>query len=423
MSLPEHRKEDTGPEHPVGISGPAADLPNRDAPRSIFGHPVADHAQGRLFRLAHRRKSGLFNGPMTGRKWLLSVGLMILLSGAVRAQVPAMHTPLIVGTKEAPPFAMKGPDGKWTGISIDLWQDLAAQLKLRYEFREMDLDHLLSGVTNGTLDASVAAVTVTSDRERVMDFTHPFYITGLGIAVSAPAYRPWMAVLRRVLSRQFLAVITLLALLLTGVGLLMWLFERRQNSEQFGGKAHEGIGSGFWWSAVTMTTVGYGDKAPRTLVGRLLGVVWMFAGIIIVSSFTAAITSALTISQMGSSLHGPAGLPDVRVAAVASSTAEQYLQGRHISFQSYPDALGALQALAAGKADAVVYDAPILQYLARQNFPGAISVLPHTFVRQDYAIAVAQGSPLRETLDRVLEREIRSPRWQEVIDRYLGREE
>jgi polar amino acid transport system substrate-binding protein len=256
-----------------------------------------------------------------------------------------------------------------------------------------------------------------------MDFTHPFYTTGLGIAVSAPSGTPWLAVLRRILSRQFLAVIGMLALVLMGVGFLVWLFERRRNSEQFGGKPVHGIGSGFWWSAVTMTTVGYGDKAPRTLPGRVIALIWMFTGIIIISSFTAAITSALTVGQIGSSIRGPGDLPGVRVAAVANSTGEQYLRGRHVSYRNYADALGALQALEAGRADAVVYAAPILKYLARENFPGIITVLPNTFARQDYAIAVPQGSPLRETLDRVLESEIRSPRWQEIIYHYLGSDE
>lgn len=364
-----------------------------------------------------------FNERMTERaRWLI----LWLLFGAgflAPAQAPAIHAPLIIGTKEAPPFAMKGADGKWTGISIELWQDIAAKLNLDYRFQQMDLDQLLSGVESNSVDAAVAAITVTADRERVMDFTHPFYTTGLGIAVAAPTGTPWLGVLRRLLSWQFLTVIGLLALLLIGVGFLIWLFERRNNPEQFGGRLLDGVASGFWWSAVTMTTVGYGDKAPRTLGGRLIALVWMFAAIIIISSFTAAITSALTVSQLGSSIRGPGDLPGVRVGAVASSTGEQYLNRRNVSYQSFPDALNALRALAAGRVDAVVYDAPILQYLTKTDFPGTLSVLPNIFVRQDYAIAVPQGSPLREKLDRVLEREIRSPKWQEVIYHYLGRNE
>jgi len=362
-------------------------------------------------------------GFMIRRLSLLNHLLLFLTCFAGHAQVPTTHTPLIVGTKVAPPFAMKGADGQWTGISIELWQELAAQLKLDYQFKELELESLLSGVESNSLDAAVAAITVTSDRERVMDFTHPFYTTGLGIAVFAPSGPPWLAVLRRVLSWQFLTVIGLLTLVLMSVGLLVWLFERRRNSEHFGGKAIEGIGSAFWWSAVTMTTVGYGDKAPRTFAGRVVGLIWMFAAIIIISSFTAAITSALTVSQLGSSIRGPGDLPGVRVAAVASSTGEQYLKLRQINYQGFPDALSALKALASGLADAVVHDAPILKYLAKEKFAGTVTVLPNTFIRQDYAIAVPQGSPLRETLNRVLEREIRSPHWQEIVFHHLGRDE
>jgi polar amino acid transport system substrate-binding protein len=61
--------------------------------------------------------------------------------------------------------------------------------------------------------------------------------------------------------------------------------------------------------------------------------------------------------------------------------------------------------------------------LARQRFPRRIRVLPHTFVRQDYAIAVPQGCPLREILDRALESKIRSPRWREIVCHDLGQED
>ena len=191
---------------------------------------------------------------MIRRALLLCSGLLVWSCAVAQAQTPVVHNPLIVGTKEAPPFSMKDSEGQWTGISIELWQNLAAELKLDYQFKEMDLEDLLSGVQSNSLDAAVAAITVTSERERVMDFTHPFYTTGLGIAVSAPNGTPWLAVIRRVLSWQFLAIIGTLALVLMCVGLLVWLFERRKNSEQFGGKTVHGIGSAFWWSAVTMTT-------------------------------------------------------------------------------------------------------------------------------------------------------------------------
>jgi len=53
-----------------------------------------------------------------------------------------------------------------------------------------------------------------------------------------------------------------------------------------------------------MTTVGYGDKAPVTLAGRVVGLLWMPASIILISGFTAAIASALTVGQLDHSISG-----------------------------------------------------------------------------------------------------------------------
>jgi ABC-type amino acid transport substrate-binding protein len=211
-----------------------------------------------------------------------------------------------------------------------------------------------------------------------------------------------------------------LGLLLLGTGVLVWFFERRRNPDQFGGGAAKGIGSGFWWSAVTMTTVGYGDKAPLTLGGRIVGLVWMFAAIIMISSFTAAITSSLTLTGLGANVRGPADLMGVRTAVVANTTAEGYLRSNLIDATGFDSGEEALEAVAAGKFDALVYDAPILRYLVKEAFKERIQVLPNTFTRQDYGIALPPGSPLREPLNQALIAEIRDYRWQELLLFYLG---
>lgn len=360
-------------------------------------------------------------GQSRRRRCVLSVLVLALSSplfGADSAGAPGR--PLVIGTKHAPPFAIRSPDGTWSGLSIELWREIAEELQVPYELREADLEGLLAGLADGSFDVVAAALTVTSEREARIDFSHPFQSSGLGIAVAAGGGSGWVTVLRRVFSIELLQVVGALLLVLLAAGVLVWLFERRRNPEQFGGQGARGIGAAFWWSAVTMTTVGYGDKAPVTVGGRIVGVLWMFAGVILISSFTAAITSSLTVAQLEAPVQGPEDLPDARVGTVPGSTSAAYLQRRGIPGRPFPAVEQALAALAAGEVDAVVYDAPILLYLARHGREKGLRVLPETFERQDYALGLPSGSPFREPLNRALLSRISRPAWRQVEERYLG---
>jgi ABC-type amino acid transport substrate-binding protein len=208
--------------------------------------------------------------------------------------------------------------------------------------------------------------------------------------------------------------------LLTFIGLLVWLAERRRNP-QFQGGPLRGIGSGLWWSAVTMTTVGYGDKAPATLPGRTIAMVWMFTSVIIVSSFTAAIATALTVDQLDKSIAGIDDLYQSQILTLRGSTSEAFLKRNMMRYKVSPSLSEALGAVADGKADALVYDAPILRFLVSSVYPDKLRVLHLVLQRQDYGIALPSGSPLREEVNRVLLEIVRSDEWQTLLDRYLGR--
>ena len=365
--------------------------------------------------------------------FLAPLALFPLLVSGLPTPAPAQEAPaaerggafqppertLVVGTKEAPPFAMKAEDGTWYGLSIDLWRSVAEELEITYELEERSLEELISGLEDGSLDASVAALTLTAEREARVDFSHPFYSSGLGIAVAPTRGMDWSALLESFFSPALLQAVGMLVLVLFGFGLLVWLFERRHN-EQFGGAAAEGLGHAFWWSAVTMTTVGYGDKAPVTVGGRIVALVWMFAGVIMISTFTAAIASALTVASLGTKVQGPEDLPGARVATVTGSTSERYLEERFLRYDGVDELAEALGMAAEGQVDAVVYDAPILQYLAARPEGGGLQVLPQTFERQLYAIALPEGSELREGINRELLATVSDPAWQEVLERYLG---
>ncbi|MFZ0052316.1 MAG: ion channel, partial [Desulfobaccales bacterium] len=204
-------------------------------------------------------------------------------------------------------------------------------------------------------------------------------------------------------------------------GIVVWLFERKRNPEHFGGNTIQGVGSGFWFSAVTMTTIGYGDKLPKTMGGRIVSLIWMFSGLILASIFIATITSMLTVKQLETSVRGLEDLRKALVGTMPYTTSESFLKNNLISFKTYKSIDDGLEALLDGKIKAFVYDAPELRYKIKQRFQGKLDVLPHTYSQENYGIALVNNSPLRKSINRVLLQKIRQQEWQETLNRYLGR--
>lgn len=349
---------------------------------------------------------------------LLAIFLTIPAGGPAAAQQTG--EPMVIATRDAPPFAMQGRDGEWEGVSISLWRDMMEELDLPYRFEAASLEDMVQGVADGRFGAGVAALTVTREREEVVDFTHPFHTTGYGIAVRSEA--GWWLGLRNLFSPAFLSAVGALALILLASGFAMWLFERKRNPDQFGGSTAQGIGAGFWWSAVTMTTVGYGDKAPVTTGGRAVALVWMFASVIIISGFTAAIASAITVGSLSTGIGSLRDLRSASVGTVPASASAAFLETENIAFQDYETVDAALAALAGGKLEAVVYDAPLLQYRLKMGPYGGVEMLDGLYGRQDYAVSLPPGSPLREGLNQAMLRQMADPEWNALKDRYLGKD-
>ncbi len=114
-------------------------------------------------------------------KWLSSVlaAFMILTVGSL-----AFAADLRVGVDTAfVPFEFKGPDGKYTGFDVDLWEAIAKRIDVKYELVPMDFNGLIPGLTTGNLDAVLAAIFIKSSREKAIDFSHPYFRAGLKVMV------------------------------------------------------------------------------------------------------------------------------------------------------------------------------------------------------------------------------------------------
>ncbi|XP_057296850.1 uncharacterized protein LOC130625765 isoform X1 [Hydractinia symbiolongicarpus] len=103
------------------------------------------------------------------------------------------------------------------------------------------------------------------------------------------------ALLKACLGLWPLFLITLLLAFIAGA--IGWICDTRYNEEEFPRPFVNGVLEGFWWSFISMTTVGYGDKSPKSAQARAFAVIWIIMGITICSMFTAALTSAITESS------------------------------------------------------------------------------------------------------------------------------
>jgi polar amino acid transport system substrate-binding protein len=348
------------------------------------------------------------------------------LASAAGAQTngsaPAAKPPLSIATKPTPPFAMKTKDGAWTGLAVELMREVASTLGRPIAWREVDtVGALLEQASTGQVDASIAAITITAAREKSVDFSHSYYETGLAIAVPRTRGASFWSGLQALTSPAFLGTVALLTGLLLAAGALVWLIERRRNPQHFERHPVKGIGSGFWWAAVTMTTVGYGDKAPVTPLGRFVAVIWMFAALILTAVFTAQLTSALTLQRLSGPVASARDLPDNRIGIVADTASRDYFDARSITSIPFPSVAAGLSALEAGLIDAFVHDEPILRYDLLRNYPGRFELLPEVIDPQLYGIALPPRSPLREPLNQALLDLLASPRWSAIEKTYLGR--
>jgi len=344
----------------------------------------------------------------------------LLWAAPVMAQTPP-EEPLRIGTHQSPPFAMKSGDGSWSGISIEFLDLLATEMGVRVELVETDLEGMITGVAEGRLDASIAAITVTFEREKIVDFSYPYYLSGLGVAVASQPASSFGAILDAVTSRDFLVTIGVLVGLLAIVGSLQWLLERRANPGQFEPQAARGLFSGFWWAAVTMTTVGYGDKAPITFLGRLLGLLWMFSALILMALIVAQLTAAVTEHQIGDPFRDASDLTDTPVGYVEGAASISDIRAAGIRPLPSTGVVEGLEALRSGRIEAFVHDAPILIWAVAET--DGVRMTPIRFAPQNYAIALPEGSPHREALNLAILEVLDSPIWQSILRRYLGTDE
>lgn len=323
---------------------------------------------------------------------------------------------LVIGVTEAPPFVVQEGEN-FSGLSLESWRLVNRELDADYEFKKYEnLEALLSAVEEGEVDFSINPITVTDQRMQRMDFSQPYFISYTGIARKGGSSL-WRYI-SNIFSWNFLSAILILVSVIFIFGFLVWIFERKRNAEEFGEGAG-GILQGFWWSAVTMTTVGYGDKSPRTLGGRVIGFIWMFLAIIMISTLTAGIASSLTMQNMQDDIGSVQDLDRFNVYTVKSSSAQELLDQYGINSNKLPNATEGFDILSENDKNLLIYDKPILSYLIEENeMEEELVVLENSLKKDYYSYSFPKDSELLDKIDPILVGTLKTLDWTSLIAEY-----
>ncbi|CAK9315572.1 unnamed protein product [Citrullus colocynthis] len=161
-----------------------------------------------------------------------------------------------------------------------------------------EYNSLVYEVSQNKYDAAVGDITIVTNRTKIVDFTQPFMESGLVVVtvVKQEKSSPWAFL--RPFTVQMWAVT---AIFFIFVGAVVWILEHRTN-EEFRGPPRQQLITIFWFSFSTMF-FSHKENTVSTL-GRLVLIIWLFVVLIINSSYTASLTSILTVQQLTSKIEG-----------------------------------------------------------------------------------------------------------------------
>lgn len=331
------------------------------------------------------RPSGIF-------LWLFSLAAIL---GALSPAMAQSSKELVVVIKPVEPFVFT--EGKKpSGYSIDLWEEAARNTGVQYRYKQVQtIPEMLEELASGKADVAVGALSINSQREKVIDFTHPIYESGLGLLVRAQSGAPdYLAALLRP-GMATLLLVLICALVLNAH--LIWFFEHPHN-EEFPKNYWHGIGEAFWYALMLLIVLGT-EKSVVRWPTRVAQLIWVVVGVTLFSYVTASFASAMTVSQLNSDIAGLESLKSNEVGTLKDSQSETFLKTRGFNPVRFDNLTAALKGLEEDKIRAVCYDLPMLKYQLKENPREGFAILPVVYEPHSYGFGLQKDSPYRKELN------------------------
>uniref|UniRef100_A0A6P7F4M4 Glutamate receptor ionotropic, NMDA 3A-like n=1 Tax=Diabrotica virgifera virgifera TaxID=50390 RepID=A0A6P7F4M4_DIAVI len=271
---------------------------------------------------------------------------------------------------------------------------------------------IVGDLVSGAAHMSFAALSVSSIRSEVIDYSVPYFFSGVSF-LAAPQQKseiPLMAFLLPFSPELWIAIFTSLNITAIAVAIYEWLSPfglnpwGRQRSKNFS------MSSALWvmWGLLCGHLVAF--KAPKSWPNKFLINVWGGFSVIFVASYTAniaALIAGLFFHNTVSNYHDRSLLSQ-KVGAPRSSAAEYYVQRanqllwQHMHKYSLESIEEGVKRLRNGSLDILIADTPVLDYYRATDHGCKLQKIGDSINEDSYAIGMAKGFPLKDSISAVI---------------------
>ncbi|XP_039287193.1 glutamate receptor 1-like isoform X1 [Nilaparvata lugens] len=359
-----------------------------------------------------------------------------------------VEEPYIMLRSAEPGEILQGND-RFEGYCKDLADLIAKRLGINYELRivkdgqygaeNSDVkggwDGMVGELIRKEADMAIAPMTITSERERVIDFSKPFMSLGISIMIKKPVkQKPGVFSFLNPLSKEIWVCVIFSYI---GVSIVLFIVSRFSPYEwrlisyaeetnhhnmlhQVPGATPSVLANDFsilnslWFSLGAFMQQGC-DISPRSISGRIVGSVWWFFTLILISSYTANLAAFLTVERMVAPINSPEDLASQteveygtlyhgstwdffrRSQITLYSKMWEFMNSRkHVFVRTYDEGIRRVR-MSKGKY-ALLIESPKNDYINERE-PCDTMKVGRNLDSKGFGVATPLGSPLREDIN------------------------
>lgn len=300
---------------------------------------------------------------------------------------------LNIGVYVSPPFVME-TDGDLSGMSIELWEHVARQLNIDSNYIIYNnFQELVEATSNDSVSIAVTNLTINNDRAKIIDFSQPWYDAGLKIMITENRESNSSDILNGLHDAGFIKTYLFFGVIVLVLTFLMTVFDRKFDKE-FPKDWRDGLAESFYQVVMMLTSGKLTRKNLFGWIGRIVSAIWLVIGILVVAYVTSSITSVMTQLSISNNINSLNDLNGKKIGILKGSETEIFIQHKGLDYIAYESLDEMVEGLEGTIVDAIVADAPVLDFYEFTHQNKKLEVVGSLFKPDKYGFGISPQSDL-----------------------------